>query len=265
MKRRQEGIEVLHRIRADAQKEAAMISSSRVAWRESRKGADPALAVLIALIVAAWLLAVVLGGAAGLFESGPARPPLPILAALAVPLGIFSLAYALSPRFRDFVLSLDLRMLTAAQSWRVIGGMFMFLWAFDLRPALFAFPAGLGDVAVGIAAVFVLRAMIDEAPGWPRKVLLLNLAGLLDFVGAFATGILTSNSSLGLFAGDKAEQWASMGSMPLSLIPTFAMPLWIILHRFRCCSCANWGAGSASRKDAAAPHRSTIPSAERRV
>src|SRR5262249_57579022 len=126
---------------------------------------------------------------------GPWHAALPILAAVAVPLGLFGLAYTLWPRFGDFVLSLDLRMLTAAQSWRVIGGMFVFLWAFGLRPALFAFPAGLGDVAVGIAAVFVLRAMIDGAPGWPRKVLLLNLAGLLDFVGAFATGILTSNSS----------------------------------------------------------------------
>jgi hypothetical protein len=207
-----------------------MIASTELTWREPGKGADPALAVLIVLIVAAWLLAVVLGGVAGVFESGPSRPPLPILAAVAVPLGVFGLAYVLSPQFRDFVLSLDLRMLTAAQSWRVIGGMFIFLWAFDLLPALFAFPAGLGDVAVGIAAVFVLRAVIDEAPGWRRKVLLLNLAGLLDFAGAFATGILTSNSSLGLLAGEKVEQWASMDSMPLSLIPTFAVPLWIILH-----------------------------------
>jgi hypothetical protein len=207
-----------------------MISFSHVTWPESGKGADPALVILVVLTVAAWLLAVVLGGVAGTFESGPSQPPWPILAALAAPLGIFGLAYALSQRFRDFVLSLDLRMLTAAQSWRVIGAMFIFLWAFDLRPALFAFPAGLGDVAVGIAAVFVLRAMIDEAPGWRRKVLLLNLGGLLDFVGAFATGILTSNSSLGLLAGGKAEQWAPMDSMPLSLIPTFAVPLWIILH-----------------------------------
>lgn len=207
-----------------------MTGASSVAWRNFGKSADPAFAVLAILIVAGWLLAVVLGGVAGMFETGPSRPPLPILAALAVPLGIFGLAYALWPRFRDFVLSLDLCVLTAMQSWRVIGGMFVFLWAFDLRPALFAFPAGLGDVAVGVAAVFVLRAMIDEAPSWRRKVLLLNLGGLLDFVGAFATGILTSNSALGFLAGERADQWASMGSMPLSLIPTFAVPMWIILH-----------------------------------
>jgi hypothetical protein len=60
-------------------------------------------------------------------------------------------------------------------------------------------------------------------------VLLLNVGGLLDFVGAFATGILTSNSSLGFLAGERVEQWASLDSMPLSLIP-FAVPLWIILH-----------------------------------
>ena len=45
-----------------------MIGSSRVAWRQSGKGADPALVVLVVLIVAAWLLAVVLGGVAGMFE-----------------------------------------------------------------------------------------------------------------------------------------------------------------------------------------------------
>ena len=207
-----------------------MNESSSIAWRPSGRSADSALAVLVVLIVAAWLAAVVLGGAAGMFETGPSRPPLPILAALAVPLGIFASAYALWPHFRDFALALDLRLLTAVQAWRVLGGMFVFLWAFDLRPALFAFPAGLGDVAVGVAAVFVLRAMIDEDPGWRRKVLLLNLGGLLDFVGAFATGILTSNSALGVLAGDKADQWASMGSMPLSLIPTFAVPMWTILH-----------------------------------
>jgi hypothetical protein len=207
-----------------------MTGSSSIAWRPSGRSADPALAGLVVLITAAWLAAVVLGGAAGMFEPGPSRPPLPILAALAVPLGLFGLAYGLWPRFRDFALALDLRVLTAVQSWRVLGGMFVFLWAFDLRPALFAFPAGLGDVAVGIAAVFVLRAMIDGDSGWRRKVLLLNLGGLLDFAGAFATGILTSNSALGVLAGEKAAQWASMGSMPLSLIPTFAVPAWIILH-----------------------------------
>jgi len=197
-----------------------------------RSSIDPhdnaGLVLLLGAIVAFWLLAIVVLGMAGVFEAGPGRPPLPLLVALVTPPALFLIAYQVSTAFRGFVLGLDLRMLTAMQTWRVLGGMFLFLYAFDLRPALFAFPAGIGDVAVGVAAVFVLRAMLDDHPHWRRRVLLLNLGGLLDFVGAIATGVLTSNSAIGLFA--PATPMPSMGLMPLSLIPTFAVPLWIIIH-----------------------------------
>ena len=119
-------------------------------------------------------------------------------------------------------------MLTAVQAWRVLGGTFLYLYGLGLLPALFAFPAGVGDVAVGVAAVLVLRAMLHEHPNWRRRVLLLNLGGLLDFVGAIGTGVLTSNSVLGIFA--PATPMASMGLLPLSLIPTFLVPLWTIAH-----------------------------------
>jgi hypothetical protein len=93
---------------------------------------------------------------------------------------------------------------------------------------LFAWPAGVGDFAVGVAAPFVLLAMLRRSPAWRRQVLWLNMAGLLDFAGAIGTGVLTSNSSLGLVADGAAR--ASLGSLPLSLIPTFAVPLWTIFH-----------------------------------
>jgi hypothetical protein len=86
-----------------------------------------------------------MAGAAGLFEPGPGRPPLALLAAIVVPPALFLVAYRISAAFRRFVLSLDLRLLTAVQAWRVLGGMFLVLYAFNLRPALFAFPAGLGS------------------------------------------------------------------------------------------------------------------------
>jgi len=186
------------------------------------------MVTLLILIGAIWLLAIVAAGAAGVFEAGRGRPPLRLLAALVVPPALFLLAYRISTEFRHFVLGIDLRLLTAVQIWRVIGGTFLFLYAFNLRPALFAFTAGLGDVAVGVAAVFVLLAMIDGRPNWRRRVLLLNLGGLLDFIGAVATGVLTSNSSLGFFA--PATPMPSMGMLPLSLIPTFMVPLWIVIH-----------------------------------
>lgn len=182
----------------------------------------------LALVGTTWLLAVLVGGAMGVFEAGAGRPPLALLTAVVGPLGLFGLAYRVSAEFRRFVLGLDLRLLTAVQAWRVLGGTFLFLYAFGLRPALFALPAGLGDVAVGVAAVFVLQAMITGHPRWRRWVLLLNLGGLLDFVGAVATGVLTSNSSLAVFA--PSTPMPSMGMPPLSLIPTVLVPLWVLIH-----------------------------------
>jgi hypothetical protein len=182
----------------------------------------------LTVIVVVWFLLVLTAGFAGAFESGPSRPPLTILAAFVGPPLVFAVAYRASRHFRDFVLAIDLRLLTAVQSWRVIGVMFLVFYAFGLLPGLFAWPASVGDAAVGLAAPFVLLAVLRRSPTWRRQVLWLNVAGLLDFIGAVGTGALSSSSSVGLIAEGAAR--VSLGSLPLSLIPTFAVPLWTICH-----------------------------------
>jgi hypothetical protein len=182
----------------------------------------------LTVIVVVWFPLVLAAGFAGTFESGPSRPPLTVLAAFLGPPLVFAVIYRVSRRFRDFVLAIDLRLLTAVQGWRVIGVMFLVFYAFGLLPGLFAWPAGVGDFAVGLAAPFVLLAMLRRSPTWRRQVLWLNVAGLLDFIGAVGTGALASNSSIGLVA--EGARGVSLGSLPLSLIPTFAVPLWTICH-----------------------------------
>jgi len=183
---------------------------------------------ILAFVVLAWLLFVLAAGLAGAFESGPTRPPLAVLLAVAGPPLIFAAVYRASRRFRDFVLALDLRLLTAVQSWRVVGVMFLVFYSYGLLPGLFAWPAGTGDLAVGLAAPFVLLAILRQRPTWRRQVVWLNIAGILDFVGAVGTGALSSNSSMALVAYSATH--VSLGSLPLSLIPTFAVPLWTICH-----------------------------------
>ena len=78
------------------------------------------------------------------------------------------------------------------------------------------------------AAPFVLLAMLRRSATWRRQVLWLNIAGLLDFIGAVGTGALSSNNSIGLIAHGTTH--VSLGSLPLSLIPTFAVPLWTLFH-----------------------------------
>ena len=194
-------------------------------------------AALTAAILAIWFAAVLALARDGAFAASPTQPPLGIFLAIVLPPLLFALLYRLSHRFRDFALAIDLRWLTAIQSWRVIGVMFLALYAFDLLPGLFAWPAGLGDAAVGLAAPFVLLAILRDAPSWRRHVFWLNIAGLIDFAAAVGTGVLTSNSALGLLA-DGAPH-ADLGDLPLSLVPTFAVPLWIIFHMISLLQLAN--------------------------
>ena len=46
--------------------------------------------------------------------------------------------YGTSTGFRDFIIDLDLRLLTMFQTWRVIGFAMLALFAYDLLPGVFA-------------------------------------------------------------------------------------------------------------------------------
>lgn len=183
---------------------------------------------LIWLALALWALAVWSAGAAGVFAAAPADPPLALLAALILPVGLFAAGWRASAAVRAWALGLDLRLLTALQGWRVIGAGFLFLYAQGSLPGIFAWPAGLGDLLVGLAAPFVLLAVIHKTASWQSRVRWLNIAGLIDFAGAFATGLLASASSFGILAGSVTTE--ILAEPPLIMIPGFAVPLFIILH-----------------------------------
>jgi hypothetical protein len=190
-----------------------------------RSGLDKLYA---AIALASWFALVLVSAKAGAFVADAQQPPLALLIAVAGPPLLFAAAYVASPALCTFVLGLDLVLLTAFQSWRVIGVLFLVLYAYGSLPAAFAWPAGIGDVLVGIAAPFVAIAMARNAAGWRQQALWLNIAGLLDFALAVGTGVLTGPTPVGLLAGETTS--AIMNELPLSLIPTFGVPLWIIVH-----------------------------------
>ena len=67
-----------------------------------------------------------------------------------IPIAVFSLWYGASDGFRRFALSLNPRILTYVQSWRVIGLVFIILEARGVLPAIFALPAGYRDRSDGL-------------------------------------------------------------------------------------------------------------------
>jgi hypothetical protein len=181
--------------------------------------------LLTAAVLVAWFLLALGGSLLGLFDSQP-RPPIPLGLAVAVPVAAFGIGYLTSAGFRQFVSSLDLRLLTAAQTFRVVGIVFVILYYLGALPGAFALPAGWGDFAIGVTAPLVAWYW---KPPFPYKTFVSwNLLGCLDLVDAVTLGVLASATPVGVLAGDVSTRL--MGQFPLSLIPTFFVPLLLIFH-----------------------------------
>ena len=180
---------------------------------------------LTAAALAAWFFLALGGSLLGAFDSGP-RPPLPLGLAAVVPVAAFVACYLTSARFRVFVLSLDLRVLTLTQTFRVVGIVFVILYFLGALPGVFALPAGWGDFAIGITAPVV--AWYWKRPFPYRTFVAWNVLGILDLVTAVSLGVLASATPVGALAGDVTTRL--MGQFPLSLVPTFFVPLLLIVH-----------------------------------
>ena len=184
--------------------------------------------LIVVAIVVAWAALVMILSARGVFEIDPSKPPFPLLISFITPPILFLVSYALSTKVRAISLSIDLLLLTAMQAWRVIGGVFLILMSLNLLPGTFAWPAGVGDLVVGGYAPFVVLSIARRTPSWRTHVVLLNVLGLLDLVTAIASGVLSGSSPIGVLHGPVATD--IMQQLPLSIIPTFAVPAWVIMH-----------------------------------
>jgi hypothetical protein len=112
--------------------------------------------------------------------------------------------------------------LVGLQVYRVLGGAFLVQLALGHLSPVFALPAGIGDVTVGVLALPVAfyLARYEEsgraiAVGW-------NMLGILDLVVAITLGFLASTGRLGIAPRPLVY--------PLVMVPAFAVPLSLILH-----------------------------------
>lgn len=192
-----------------------------------RAGLGRARAALLgataAVLLGGWCAASGLIAARGTYHTrlGHQPPWLPIavagvlialLAALRIPL----LARALS-------VPGTLSRLTLLHTFRVAGVVFVITMALGRLPALFALPAGLGDIATGVAAPFVARRL---ARGVGRRgAVWFNVMGLADLVTALTLGGLTAFQLVNVSPSPEANL-----RLPLVLIPTAVVPLLIAVH-----------------------------------
>jgi hypothetical protein len=188
----------------------------------------PRVVLLGALVSAQFIAAYTIGTGRYLTnDTGSFFAPIALTAA--APVVIFLTAYLSSSSFREFVLTQDFRVLTAVHLWRVIGFSFLAFYAFDMLPALFALSAGVGDVAVGLAAIFVL-ARLDRDPDYAATpgFLRFHALGLFDFVVAIGMAGLTAGAFPTLLPNGVTS--ALMDVWPLNIFPSFLVPAFIILQ-----------------------------------
>lgn len=180
------------------------------------------------VIAAIWIAAVLFMAIQGYFDVPASEPAIRTLLTIALPVVMFSGAMLLSPQLRASVMSLDPVLLTEFQAWRILGGIFLAVYAFGHLPGFFAWPAGLGDMAVGIAAPFIAY-LLRQNPQFitSSRFRMFHYMGLADFVVAVATGIAARGPIDGFV--DQITT-APMGQLPLVLIPVIAVPAFIILH-----------------------------------
>jgi hypothetical protein len=177
-----------------------------------------------------WFLVVFAAGSMGVFDGGgrySMRLPLPLGLAAVLPVVVFGVWFSVSTPFREHLLSLNPVILTAVQTWRVGGIAFLILMAKGVLPAFFALPAGLGDMAIGVTAPLVALALArNKLPA--GRLILWQASGIADLVVAVTMGVLCSPTPIGILAYGTTTR--VMGQLPMSLIPTFAVPLLVILH-----------------------------------
>jgi hypothetical protein len=118
--------------------------------------------------------------------------------------------------------------IVGVQLYRALGLIFLILYATGKLPGLFAWPAGVGDIAIGLLAPFVAFAYARAPRDAAGLVRAWNVFGILDLVVAVTTGFMTAPSLLQPIEVQPNSELT--GVLPRVLIPVFLVPLSILLH-----------------------------------
>jgi len=180
------------------------------------------------IIITAWLGALIILARQGVFIAPDGNLPIAMpLSVLVAPI-VFLILLKTVPSVREWADGIDLQTATSMQSWRVIGGTFIFLWGLGELPTVFAFFAGFGDVGVGLVAAFATLKIAQKDDGWQTSARKVIFIGLLDFAFAIVTGLSSAMGYLKLYPTEVSA--SKMMAYPMVLFPVFLVPLFMVFH-----------------------------------
>lgn len=164
------------------------------------------------------------------YQIRPDVPPLllqPVVLGLAIPLILFGLIKPL----RDLMFAVPLTWIVGVQAFRVMGTLFLVLYALGHLPAIFGVPAGIGDTIISFAALplaYMIRKRHPRALFWTAAW---AIFGMADHLMAFSIGFLSSPGPLRhLTAFGGTNPMITM--YPLVIFPTFRVPIGLFINIF---------------------------------
>lgn len=176
------------------------------------------VALVIRFIFWVWFAAAVATGHFLVLQRLPS-PAIPgIIFALSA---LVLLSYFVASSIRNWVDRIELRTLVLLHLTRFIGIYLLVLFERGELPRAFAVSSGIGEIFVATLALPVALAPLAELQRL-RAIFIWNVVGLADVV-------LLVASAARLNAADPAQLQA-LGHLPLSLLPTFLVPLIIATH-----------------------------------
>src|SRR6516164_5546343 len=117
---------------------------------------------IFAVILISWFLLALALGLAGAYEAAPNRLPT-IQYGIFIPFLIGAWLIWRSPAVGRLIDAVPQPWIVGVQLYRALGVIFLILYATDRMPGLFAWPAGVGDVIVGLLAPVVALAYARDA------------------------------------------------------------------------------------------------------
>ena len=171
------------------------------------------------ILLAAWLITAIKISLLGIIKL--AVPPIPQLIIIGIIL-ILVLITLLSKEFRKWIFEINLNYLVLIHITRFVGFYFLILYSEGRLPYDFAVKGGWGDIVVATAAFLILIVYLIRKSVSSYAYNIWNIVGLLDILFVVFTA-----SRLAL---KDPESMSELLILPLSLLPTFLVPLIIYTH-----------------------------------
>ena len=181
----------------------------------------------VLVLLGAWFAFVLAVGAIGALNPGVGGPAALGLTVI-LPIAALVWAYFALPSVRSAMSATPLPALIALHAIRLLGFMFLVLYADGRLPAPFAPSAGWGDIFIGATALPLAWAAARLGARLRPLVFLWNALGVADLVVALTLGPLSAPGPLQVFLGPPDS--SPMTALPWLIIPGFLVPILFFIH-----------------------------------